>query len=357
MNESKIYDVLVIGGGQAGLGIGYYLKRSCKTFVIVDASTRTGDPWRQRWDSLELFTPRPFAALPGLKVSKKYQYYPLKDEIADYFESYVHTFELPIIHDTRITKLTKSNGVFSADTASGVIQARQVVIANGPFHKPFIPDCAKHLAPIVWQLHSLDYKNSSQVPNGNVLVVGGGNSGAQLAMELSKTHAVTIATSGAPWFLPSQILGISVYWFFYMFGALRSDKDSKLSKYVRRRGDGIIGKELQTLVRAKKVNLITYKLTDCSGANVQFKNGTSITVDNILWATGFMPDYSWVDVDGATDTKGLPMHKAGVSPIEGLYWLGLPWQRKLNSSIINGVAQDAKYVFKRIMNECGRRPI
>lgn len=351
MTEPKIYDVLVIGGGQAGLGIGYYLKRSNTPFVIVDASAQTGDPWRQRWDSLELFTPRPFAALPGLKVSKKYHYYPLKDEIADYFESYAQTFELPIMHDTRITKLTKSKGIFSATTDSGAIQARQVVIANGPFHKPFIPDCAKNLDPTVWQLHSLDYKKPDQVPDGSVLIVGGGNSGAQLAHELSKTHSVTIATSGQPWFLPSRIFGISVYWFFYLFGALKSSKDSKLSSYVRRRGDGIIGKELQTLVRTGFVKLIPYKLSDCHGTRATFENGTSITVDNILWATGFKPDYSWIDLDGATDRRGLPLHKHGMSQIDGLFWLGLPWQRKLNSSIINGVTGDAKYVFKKLVRE------
>lgn len=349
MTEPKIYDVLVIGGGQAGLGIGYYLKRSDMSFVIVDASARTGDSWRQRWDSLELFTPRPFAALPGLKVSKKYHYYPLKDEIADYFESYSQTFELPILHSTLVTKLTKSKSVFCASTTSGAFKAKQVVIASGPFHKPFIPDSAKNLDSDVWQLHSVDYKKPSQVPNGDVLVVGGGNSGAQLAMELSKTHSVTIATSGKPWFLPSQIFGISVYWFFYLFGALRSDKDSKLSNYVRRRGDGIIGKELQALIKKGTVRLIPYKLTDCHNTTATFKNGSKISVSNILWASGFKPDYSWIDVDGATDKSGLPIHKGGISQIDGLYWLGLPWQRKLNSSIINGVTQDAKYVFKRIV--------
>ncbi|GAC1386501.1 MAG: NAD(P)/FAD-dependent oxidoreductase [Candidatus Saccharimonadales bacterium] len=348
MTESKIYDVLVIGGGQAGLGIGYYLKKSDMSFVIADASARTGDPWRQRWDSLELFTPRPFAALPGLKVSKKYHYYPLKDEIADYFEAYAQTFKLPILYKTRVTKLTKSKGVFNATVPAGIIRARHVVIASGPFHKPFIPDCAKSLAPTVGQLHSSDYKQPSQIPDGNVLIVGGGNSGAQIALELSKTHPVTIATSGEPWFLPAQIFGISIYWYFFLFSALRSDKNSKLSNYVRSRGDGIIGKELQSLIRAGKVKLIPNKLTNCHGTIAIFENGTSISVKYIVWATGFKPNYLWIDIKGATNKNGQPIHRGGVSQIDGLYWLGLPWQRKLNSSIINGVTQDAKYIFLKI---------
>lgn len=350
MVEPKIYDVLVIGGGQAGLGIGYYLKKSNTSFVIVDSSARTGDPWRRRWDSLELFTPRPFAALPGLKVSNKYHYYPLKDEIADYFESYAQAFELPILHNSYVTRLTKYVGVYSATTQAAIIQARQVVIANGPFHKPFIPLCAKNLDTTVWQLHSLNYKIPSQVPNGDVLIVGGGNSGAQLAMELSKTHTVTVATSGKPWFLPAQIFGISIYWFFYLFGALSSNKDSKLSQYVRRRGDGIIGKELQTLVKAGAVRLIPHKLSGCSGTGATFADGTTITVSNILWATGFKPDYSWIEIDDVTDRKGLPIHNGGISKIKGLYWLGLPWQRNLNSSIINGVTQDAKHIYDNLMH-------
>ncbi|GAC1391901.1 MAG: NAD(P)/FAD-dependent oxidoreductase [Candidatus Saccharimonadales bacterium] len=349
MIEPKIYDVMVIGGGQAGLGIGYYLKRSNRSFVIVDASARTGDPWRKRWDSLELFTPRPFAALPGLKVSKKYHYYPRKDEIADYFESYAITFKLPILHNCYVSKLTKTADIFNATTPSGIIKARQVVLASGPFHKPFIPECAKNLSSSVRQLHSLDYKKPTQVPRGDVLVVGGGNSGAQLAMELSRNHPVTIATSDKPWFLPSQICGISIYWFFYLIGALRSNQTSKLSQYVRRRGDGIIGKELQVLIREKKVRLIPFKLSDCHGTRTTFEDGTHINVSNIIWATGFKADYSWVEIKDVTDRKGLPRHDKGISNIEGLYWLGLPWQRKLNSSIINGVTQDAQYIYKHLL--------
>ena len=342
-------DVLVIGGGQAGLCAGYYLKNTKKSFLIVDASSRTGDSWRQRWDTLELFTPRPFAALPGMKVPKQYQYYPTKNEIADYFELYAKTLDLPIKHGFRITKLEKKNGVYMAHTKDEIIHAAQVIVANGPFHKPLIPKYADRLSTTVSQLHSSNYKNLSQMPNGDVLIVGGGNSGAQLAIELAHDHYVTVAASGQPWFLPTSLFGISLYWYMYLTGILSADKDAWISRYVRRRGDGIIGKELQKLIKQGVVELIPHRLKDCRGTTVYFANGEHREVTNIIWATGFVPTYKWIDIAGAVDRKGLPLHKDGVSPVTGLYWLGLPWQTALNSAIINGIKKDGKLIVDHLL--------
>lgn len=337
-------DVLVIGGGQAGLGLGYYLKNANKNFLIADASLKVGDSWRQRWDSLELFTPRPFAGLPGLKVPKKYRYYPLRDEIADYFASYAQQFKLPVRSGCYVTKLEKQGKLFVASTPTEKIYAKQIVIASGPFHKPNIPDCATELASDVWQLHSVNYKNPHQVPSGPVLIVGGGNSGAQLAVELAKDHIVTIATSGQPWFLPASIAGISLYWYIFAVGILAADKDSWVARYVRRRGDGIVGRDLQKLIKCGVVRLIPAKLSRCQGHIVCFENGDQMNTNNVLWTTGFKPDFGWISIDNAISSTGLPIEDKGVSPIDGLYWLGLPWQTSLNSSIITGIKKDAKFI-------------
>lgn len=337
-------DILVIGGGQAGLGIGYYLKNANKNFLIADASVRIGDSWRHRWDTLELFTPRPFAALPGLKVPEKYHYYPLKDEIADYFETYAVQYDLPLRNGCSISELNKHGKEFVAVTTTGKIYAKQVVIASGPFHKPNIPGCAARLSRDVWQLHSSEYKNLSQVPKGAVLIVGGGNSGAQLAVELAKEHRVIIATSGQPWFLPASILGISLYRFMFVAGILSANKDAWISRYVRRRGDSIVGRELQKLIKDGVVQLIPGKLIECKGHEAYFENGEQISIDNILWATGYKPDYNWIKVKAAISKTGLPIQHYGVSPVEGLYWLGLPWQTRLDSSIIHGIKKDAQFI-------------
>lgn len=342
-------DVLVIGGGQAGLGAGYYLKDTKKSFLIVDAAPRTGDSWRQRWDTLELFTPRPFAALPGLKVPSKYHYYPTKDEIADYFELYVDTFGLPVKHSSEVIKLEKKDNSYVAYTKNEIINASQVIIANGPYQNPFIPETASKLSAKIFQLHSSEYKNLSQMPGGDVLIVGGGNSGAQIAIELAQEHSVTLATSGRPWFLPASIAGISLYWYIYLTRILSAKKNTRVSRYVRGRGDGIIGKELQKMIKKGSVELIPNRIVDCSGSSVTFENGTQKEVSNIIWATGFTPSYNWVNIDGVVDDKGHPMHQDGLSPLAGLYWLGLPWQTALNSALINGISKDAKFIVDHLL--------
>jgi putative flavoprotein involved in K+ transport len=342
-------DVLIIGGGQAGLGAGYYLRDSKKTFLIIDAASRTGDSWRQRWDTLKLFTPRPFAALPGMKLPKSYSYYPSKNEFADYFDLYAKTFNLPIKHGSRVTKLEKKNGAYIAHTKDEIIYATQVIIASGPFQNPLIPRCADKLLAEILQLHSSQYKNLSQVPNGDVLIVGGGNSGAQLAIELSQEHRVTIATSGYPWFLPASLFGVSLYWFIYFTRILSADKDAWVSRYVKRMGDGIVGKDLRKLIKQGTVELIPHRLIDCKGDNVYFDNGERRKVTNIIWATGFESSYEWVSINGAVNSNGLPVHERGISPETGLYWLGLPWQTALNSAIINGIKKDAKLIVDHLL--------
>ena len=342
-------EVLVIGGGQAGLAAGYHLKIARIPFVILDSNSRVGDSWRQRWDSLELFTPRPFASLPGLKVSKKYNYYPKKDEIADYFEAYADKFKLPIMSGMNVTKVTKNSSSFVVEVGQQTIIAQNIIIATGPYAAPLVPVCAKKLDRDIYQIHSSQYKNPMQINSDAVTIVGGGNSATQLAEELFVAgKSVTIISSKMPWFLPKTILGISSYWWFYLSGTLRSDTDSVISKYVRRRGDGIIGLSAKKLIKSGSIKHEISRVTDATTSSLVLDNEKHIPASSIVWATGFKPSYDWLNVRGTLGAKDKPVQLKGISPVAGVYWIGLPWQSKMNSGIISGVGSDAKFIVKRI---------
>ena len=181
-------DVLVIGGGQAGLVLGYELARRSRRFLIADAGTQIGHSWRSRWDSLHLFTPAQFDNLPGMPFPASSDTYPGKDDVADFLQAYALRFELPVQLNTRVTSLTRTDNTYVAATGGDALRARQVVIATGPFDVPFVPPIAKDLDPDVTQIHSVDYRNPRTLPAGTVLVVGAANSGCQIALDMSATH-------------------------------------------------------------------------------------------------------------------------------------------------------------------------
>ena len=186
-------DVLVIGGGQAGLAMGYHLAQRGLSFQIVDAGAEIGGTWRSRWDSLRLFTSGRYDNLPGLPFPAAPDAYPGKDDVADYLQAYAAKFELPVRLSTNVTSLTRGNGTYVAKAGDEALEARQVVIATGPFHVPFIPPVADGLDPGVHQVHSAHYRHPQSFPPGKVLVVGAANSGCQIAQELSATHRVELS--------------------------------------------------------------------------------------------------------------------------------------------------------------------
>lgn len=341
-------DVLVVGAGQAGLGTAYWLGRQPGLEVLVVDGREVGDVWRERWDSLQLFTPRRFSALPGLRFPAGPTRSPSRTEMAGYLERYAHRFALPVRTNTRVTRLRAEADGFVAETGDGEIRARQVVLATGPFHLPRVPDAAARLSDAVWQRHSYDYHRPEEVPPGSVLVVGGGNSAAQLAVELARTHDVTVACPRPPWFLPEDVLGVSMYWWSLLTGVLNAGADARASRYVRRRGDAVVGTLLRELVRAGRVRLHTSRVVDAGPREVRLADGTALPVASVLWCTGFRPDTAWVDVPGALDEDGGPRHDRGASPVPGLHWVGLPWQTRLNSSIIDGVDRDARETAQRV---------
>jgi putative flavoprotein involved in K+ transport len=348
-------DVLVVGAGQAGLGTAYrLLHRTDLRVLVVDASP-VGQSWLDRWDTLQLFTPRRFSSLPGMPFPDGKTRSPSRTEMARYLRSYVEKFSLPVETGTAVHRLVRSSGAFGADTTGGVIRARQVVVASGPFRRPNVPDAAARLDASVVQLHSFSYRRQADVPPGDVLVVGGGNSAAQLAIELAETHRVTLASPGSLWFLPEDVLGVSMYWWTLLTGVLNAGSGAWISRYVRRRGDAIVGTQLRRLIATGRIDHRPHRVVGGSGRLVELADGSVLPAETVLWCTGFRPDTDWIDIPGAIDEVGAPLHHGGASPVPGLHWMGLPWQTRLNSSIIDGVDRDAELTVQRIMRGLHRR--
>jgi len=182
------FQTVIVGGGQAGLAVGYHLARRGRRFVILDASQRTGDSWRQRWDSLHLFTPARYDGLPGMPFPAPAFSYPTKDQVADYLEAYAIRFDLPVRSGVRVDRLSRDGDRYVVAAGDSRILADHVVVASGAHHKPRIPAFAVDLDPRILQLDPNRYRDPSQLPAGGVLVVGAGNSGAEIAFEVSRTH-------------------------------------------------------------------------------------------------------------------------------------------------------------------------
>jgi putative flavoprotein involved in K+ transport len=343
MNASL--DVLVIGAGQAGLALGRQLQQQGARFLVVDAGTRIGDVWRSRWDSLQLFTAAEHDALPGLPFPAPAGAYPGKEAVADYLETYARTFGIPVRLGTRVTRLRRADGVFAAETTTGPLTARQVVVATGPFSTPRVPELAGRLAPDVVQLHSTAYRRPDDLPEGRVLVVGAGNSGVQIADELATTgRAVSLAVGTRPRTVPQRPLGRDLFWWLTRTGLIRASVDSRLGRRFRDR-ELVIGTTWRGL--AERGVALLPRAVSAIGRTVALADGTTTVVDAVVWATGFRADFGWLDVPGAV-VDGTAVHVRGVSPVPGLYFLGLPWQHTRGSALLGFVGEDAAWLADRM---------
>lgn len=340
-------DVLIVGAGQAGLATGFWLRRGDPDLriALVDAGPTPGEAWRERWDSLRLFTPRSFSALPGLPFPTGASRCPDRLEMAAYLQSYAQRFDLPVHSGVRVDGVRPG---FAVASSAGPITARHLVVATGPFHDPVIPAAAAGLDPAVPQLHSRDYHGPADIPTEEVVVVGGGNSAAQIALELSGTHQVTLVVPREPWFVPTRILGLSSYHWMSWLGILDADIDGRVVQYMCRRGDAIFGRELRGPLRRGEVALRISRVVGAAGQSVTLADGSSVPTPAVIWCTGFHADFTWLHIPGALDAAGNPVHDRGASPAAGLHWMGLPWQETLSSSIIYGVNADARRCADRI---------
>lgn len=345
---NKSVDVAVIGAGQAGLAVAYYLKKRGISFLCIDRNEAVGDAWRHRYDSLVLFTPRWYSALPGRSLEGDPNGYPSKDEIADYLQAYVTDFDLPVQLGTPVQALETAGARYQIRTDQGIITANQVVVATGPFQRPAVPPLAGGLSASVVQLHSSVYRRPEQLQPGPALVVGGGNSGAQIAVELAASgREVAFSAAHALKFIPLDVLGRSVFGWMDALGILGAPRDSRIGNWLRKRKDPIFGRELARCLKRGNVRLMP-RTVSAEGDIIRFEDGSEQRAANVVWATGFRPDFAWIRIPGAVDAQGLPVHKRGIGAHPGLYYVGLPWQHSRGSALVGGVGEDAEFVVERI---------
>ena len=339
-------EVAVIGGGQAGLAMGYYLRRQGRRFVILDRADSIGSAWRERWESLTLFTPRRYSALPGLPLPGEPDGYPTRDEVTAYLERYAETFELPIELNREVTKLERGDdGRLRVEVDGRTLIADQVVVATGPFQMPYVPKLAEKLADDAFQTHAVGYRRPDEVPAGTVLVVGGGNTGFQIAKELSGTHKVVLSVGSRQKPLPQRVLGRDLFWWLTKTRILEKTVDSRLGRKLRTR-DTLIGSSPRQLQKRYGVELKP-RVVDADRRTVRFDDGGELELDAVIWATGYRADYSWITLP-IFERDGRPRHRRGVTDVPGVFFLGLTWQHTRGSALIGWVKDDAEHIAGRM---------
>jgi putative flavoprotein involved in K+ transport len=337
-------EVIVVGGGQAGLALGYFLRQQERDFTILEAGDEPAAAWRERWDSLKLFTPARYSALPGLPFRGDPDRYPTRDEVATYLADYARQVQLPVQLRERVHSLRRADRGYVLETDGRTYKAEQVVVATGPFQVPWVPAIADQLDPSVIQLHSSEYRSPSDIPDAPVLVVGGGNSGFQIAEELASSHEVHLAIGSRQTPLPQRLLGRDLFWYLERTGLIRKSLDSRIGQRLSGR-DTLIGSTRRGIERRGAE--VHPRAVAAEGSTVTFGDGTKLDARSVIWATGFRSDYAWVDVP-IFDERGTPVQRRGVTESPGLYFLGLTWQYTRGSALLSWVKDDAEYLAQRI---------
>ena len=335
----------MVGGGQAGLAIGYFLARQGRDFVILEAAKEPAAAWRERWDSLKLFTAVRYNSLPGLNFPGEPASYPGRDDVAAYLTDYVRHFDLPVELSSRVRSIRKPADTYHVELDDRSYEAQQVVVATGPFQVPFTPAIAQGLDPEVAQLHSTAYRSPQSISTGPVLVAGGGNTGFQIAAELAGAHEVHLSIGSRQTPLPQRILGRDLFWYLERTGLIRQSTESRIGQRLAGR-DTLIGSSPRTLRRRHGVQLHK-RAVDAAGSTVSFADGTQLDVGSVVWATGFRVDHSFIDAP-VFDADGHLKHRRGVTEAPGLYFLGLSWQHTRGSALLGWVKDDAEFIAQRI---------
>jgi len=353
-HDTERYETVIIGGGQTGLATGYHLARLGRTFVILEADRRVGDVWRKRWDSLHLFTPARHDGLPGWKFPAKGWSFPSRDDMADYLEAYAARFDLPVRTGMPVDGVAGAGDGGYVVTANGHrFEADNVVVATGAYQVPTIPAFASQLDPGIAQLHSSDYRGPSQLRDGGVLVVGAGNSGAEIALESAGAHRVWLSGPevGALPFrmggLPSRLLleRLVLRVLFHRVLTVRTPMGRRMRAQRGSRGTPLIRVRPQE-IPAAGIERVAGVAGVRDGLPV-LEDGRVLEVANVVWCTGFHHDFSWIDVPGLGD--GEPPHRRGVVDGQpGLYLVGLHFLYAVSSAMIQGAGRDAEHVARHI---------
>jgi putative flavoprotein involved in K+ transport len=357
MSTERI-DTVVIGGGQAGLAAGYYLAKQKRDFLILDAYDRIGESWRKRWDSLRLFTPARFNHLPGMPFPARGGYFPTKDEMADYLEAYAVRFELPTQLGVRVDELTREGDRYLVQAGKQHLEARHVVVATGAYATPREPTFSGQLDPSIAQFHSVEYRNPGQLREGPVLIVGAGNSGAEIARELAAARPTWLAgrDTGS---LPGNFGS-----FGYRAGGVIFLTVAKLLTINTLPGRWLVQKAREftgghPLVRVRPEDLLAAgvkrvpRVVSISNVLPVLEDGRVLEVANVIWSIGFVHDFRWIRLP-VFDSKGGPIHHRGVVQSEpGLYFIGLPFQSSLLSGHVAGAGEDARHVVEQLARRAG----
>ena len=354
MSMDETYHTIVIGGGQAGLAAGYFLARQGKNFLILDENKRTGTTWRSRWDSLRLFTPSQFNGLPGMPFPRPAYYFPTKDEVADYLEGYARRFQLPIRQGVKVEALKPGDHDFRLSTGAASFSARNVIVATGAYHKAYTPSFANQLDPAILQWHSSAYCNPAQIPVQNILVVGAGNSGSEIGLELGRAGKRVWIASRNVGHIPADTLGKAFsgrpyWWFISRVLSVDTPIGRKMRSNVLYHGSPLIRAHRQLVTDAGVE--FTPRVSGIQAGKPQLEDGRSLPVEGVIWATGFRPDFTWIDLP-VFEKYGYPRHQRGVvQDAPGLYFVGLHFQTALSSALLGGVSADAGYIVGKIAQD------
>jgi putative flavoprotein involved in K+ transport len=353
MPQTEHFDTIVIGGGQAGLATGYYLKRQGRDFIILDAHARAGDSWRQRWDSLRLFTPARYNGLPGEPFPAPAHSLPSKDEVADYLEAYAARFAQPVRTGVTVNRLSKQGGRFVVEAGDLRFEADNVVVATGAYHIPRIPAFASELDPAIVQIHSSQYRRPSQLRNGGVLVVGAANSGAEIALEVSGAHQTWLSgrhpgnEPTRPGSAADRLITPLIWFIFSHVLTVSTPIGRKAAAQLRSHGIPLARVRPDDLLAAG-VERIHARTVGVRDRLPMLADGRILDVANVIWCTGFSPGFEWIDLPIVGD-DGEPRHERGVvASHPGLYFVGLFFQSAVISSLVGGVGRDAEHVVKVI---------
>jgi putative flavoprotein involved in K+ transport len=349
---SEQFETIIIGGGQAGLSVGYYLAKRGRPFLILDASERIGDSWRKRWDSLRVFTPARYDGLPGWPFPAPARSFPTKDQVADYLEAYAARFDLAVRSGVRVDRLTKEGKRYVVTAGDHRFEAENVVVASGVYQKPKVPAFAVELDPAIVQMHSAEYRGPHQLREGGVLVVGAGNSGAEIALEASREHQTWLSGRDTgqeptrPGSVPDRVLMPALWFIVTRVLTVKTPIGRMVERKFRDRGIPLARVKKKDIAVAG-IERVPRSVGSRDGLPV-LDDGRVLEVGNVIWSTGFMYDFRWIDLP-AFDEHGHPVHDRGVVASEpGLYFVGLVFLYSLSSALIGGVGRDAEYIARHI---------